>query len=98
MENQQKPQVKIKASDEALKGSYSNLVNIAHNREEFILDFISFVPPQGSLNSRVFLSPGHLKRLWKVLGENVKQYEGKFGEITEASVQPDSISFNPPQQ
>jgi len=40
MDNQQ--QIQIKAKDEDLKGSYSNLMQILHTKEEFILDFFWF--------------------------------------------------------
>ncbi len=53
----------VKIADEELKGRYANLVRITHTREEFILDFINMVPPQGAVTARVITSPGHLTRL-----------------------------------
>ena len=41
MTNQQQQQIKIRAKDEQLKGVYSNLMQILHTKEEFILDFFS---------------------------------------------------------
>ena len=35
-------QINVKIGDEELKGSYSNLLRIAHTREEFILDFTGY--------------------------------------------------------
>ncbi len=81
---QQKQQLKIKAKDEDLKGAYSNLMQIVHTKEEFILDFFMASPPQGVLSSRVIMSPGHLKRMLKALQENLTKYEEKFGKIEEA--------------
>lgn len=75
----------IKISDEELKGRYANLVRASHTREEFILDFINFIPPQGAVTARVIMSPGHLKRLIGALHTNLKMYEDKFGPIHEAS-------------
>ena len=75
----------IKIGDEELKGRYANLVRVNHTREEFILDFINFVPPQGAVTSRVVMSPGHVKRLIRALGENIARYEGSFGDVPEAS-------------
>ncbi|MCP4662333.1 MAG: DUF3467 domain-containing protein [bacterium] len=75
----------IKITDEELKGRYSNLVRISHTREEFILDFINMVPPQGAVTARIITSPGHLKRLIRALGSNVKLYEQNFGAIQEAA-------------
>ena len=74
----------IKIDDEELKGRYANLVRISHTREEFILDFINVVPPQGAVTARVISSPGHLKRLIRALESNLKLYEEKFGEVQEA--------------
>ena len=79
----------IKISDEELKGRYANLVRASHTREEFILDFINFIPPQGAVTARVIMSPGHLKRLIGALHTNLKMYEEKHGQIHEAS-EPDA--------
>ncbi len=74
----------VKISDEDLKGRYSNLLRITHTREEFILDFINLVPPQGIVTARIVTSPGHLKRILRALAVNLERYEGAFGEIPEA--------------
>ena len=57
----------IKIGDEELKGRYSNLLRITHTREEFILDFVNLVPPQGIVTARIVTSPGHLKRIVQAL-------------------------------
>jgi len=77
-------QIQIKAKDEDIKGAYSNLMQIVHTKEEFILDFFLASPPQGILSSRVIMSPGHIKRMLKALQENLVKYEEKFGKIEEA--------------
>ncbi len=74
----------VKITDEELKGRYSNLVRITHTREEFILDFINMVPPQGAVTARIITSPGHLKRLIRALSGNLKLYENRFGVVEEA--------------
>lgn len=79
MENQRK--IKIKAKDEDLKGVYSNLMQVLHTKEEFILDFFLVSPPEGILTSRVIMSPAHVKRMTKALEGNLQKYEKKFGEI-----------------
>lgn len=85
MENAQNTQkIQIKASDEALKGSYANAMSVTHTKEEFILDFLSLFPPQGIINARVIMSPGHLKRVVAALADNLKKYEDKFGKIKES--------------
>jgi hypothetical protein len=74
----------VKISDEELKGHYSNLLRITHTREEFILDFINLVPPQGIVTARIISSPGHLKRIIRALTVNLERYEQTFGVIQEA--------------
>lgn len=79
-------QLQIKADEKELQGSYSNLVMIHHNAEEFTLNFIYVFPnaPQGKLMSSVIVSPGHAKRLLRALAENIGRYESQFGPIPEA--------------
>jgi len=93
---QPKPQqIQIKAQDEDLKGKYSNLMQITHTQEEFVLDFFLVIPPQGTLASRVILSPGHLKRMLKALEDNIGKYESKFGKIAEAESPETPLGFSP---
>ena len=74
----------IKIADEELKGRYSNLLRVTHTREEFILDFINLVPPQGAVTARVVTSPGHLKRIVRALQTTLERYESAHGAIQEA--------------
>ena len=74
----------VKIDDEELRGRYSNLLRIMHTREEFILDFINLVPPQGMVCARIVTSPGHMKRIVRALAANVARYEEAFGQIVEA--------------
>lgn len=78
-------QVQIKADEKELQGLYSNLVMLHHNLEEFTLNFIYIFPNgnQGKLLSSVIVSPGHAKRIWRALGENISRYETQFGPIKE---------------
>src|SRR5499427_2067255 len=82
---QQPGQVQIKADEKELQGFYSNLMMIHHNTEEFTLNFIYVFPngAQGKLLSSVIVSPGHAKRIWRALGENLSRYEAQFGTIKE---------------
>ena len=59
-------------------------LQVGHTKEEFILDFMNLVPPQGIAVSRVFLSPGHMKRIVTALQDNLKKYEEQFGKIAQA--------------
>jgi hypothetical protein len=74
----------VKISDEELKGRYSNLLRITHTREEFILDFINLLPPQGIVTARIVSSPGHVKRIIRALSANLERYEQAYGTIDEA--------------
>jgi len=75
------PRIDIKITDEEQKGRYSNLLRITHTREEFILDFIHLVPPQGIVTARVVTSPGHLKRIVQALAANLARYEESHGVV-----------------
>ena len=99
--NEQQPQpgqVQIKADEKELQGSYSNLVMIHHNLEEFTLNFIYIFPngTQGKLMNSTIVSPGHAKRIWRALGENIARYEAQFGpikEVQEGSTPPPNVGF-----
>ncbi len=78
---QQGQQIDIKASDEQLAGKYANMMQVSHNKEEFIFDFVSLFPPSGQLVSRVLVSPAHAKRIMQALQENIQRYESQFEKI-----------------
>ncbi len=77
-------EVGIKITDEILRGVYANNMVVAHSKEEFFVDFINAIPPQGIVTARVIISPGHMKRIIRALSDNMNRYEAKFGEIAEA--------------
>jgi len=77
-------QVQVKVTDDVVGGTYSNHMVVAHTREEFFLDFFTMLPQMGKLASRVIVSPGHMKRILRALGENVARYEQSHGSILEA--------------
>jgi hypothetical protein len=80
--------IQIEVGADVAGGEYSNLAMIAHNENEFVMDFIFVHPPKGKVNSRVITSPSHAKRLYRALGKNVEAYEKKFGAIKEAPEPP----------
>ena len=82
-------QIQIKASDDVLKGAYSNLAQVSHLKEEFVLDYMNVFPHQGIgvLTSRVIISPQHYKRMVAAMQENLKRYEQTHG-IIDVSEQP----------
>jgi hypothetical protein len=85
MQPEKKPQeIEIKLPDNLIAGVYSNNVVISHNKEEFIMTFMMIAPPNGTVTSRVIMSPGHMKRFISALQENARIYESSIGKIEEA--------------
>lgn len=95
--NPNQQQMSIKIPDEVLKGVYSNMMQVFHTKEEFVLDFMGGFPPQGIVNARVIVSPSHVKRILNALADNLKKYEERFGTVKTESAnnqveQPSSTS------
>lgn len=86
-------QIEVKINDKTLRGLYSNMAQIAHTKEEFAIDFLNLMPPQGIVSARVFLSPAHAKRLAMTLTENVKKYEDQYGKLDAGSQAAPEIGF-----
>ena len=82
-------EIHIKIPEEILRGVYANQMVVRHSREEFVIDFINVCPPEGIVNARVIVSPGHLKRMVAALGENLARYEQRFGAVTISDAPPD---------
>ena len=78
-------EIKIQIPPEVKGGTYANNMVVQHTMEEFILDFLMVAPPEGVVNARVILSPGHMKRVHKALTENITKYEEAFGTIRQAA-------------
>jgi hypothetical protein len=97
MAESQAPQVQIKADEKELVAPYSNLVMIHHNPEEFTFHFVHVFTngTHGKLVSSAVVSPGHAKRLWRALGENIARYEAQFGPIRDAPAPtpPSTVGF-----
>ena len=79
-------EIKVDLPKELIGGVYSNNMAVSHSREEFILDFLMLAPPTGAVTARVIVSPGHIKRIYNALRENISRYEQKFGTIQTAEV------------
>jgi hypothetical protein len=80
----QQRRLPIKFPERVLPGVYANQMVVSHTREEFLLDFLNVFPPEGVVNARVIVSPGHLKRMIGALQENLTRYENAHGKIVEA--------------
>jgi hypothetical protein len=91
---QQGQQINIKIEDAVMKGNYANAMGVSHSKEEFVMDFMNIFPWQraGIVTARVITSPGHMKRIYKALEENIRKYEQQFGKIEEAKG-PEGIGF-----
>lgn len=85
-------QIQLKISDETLKGTYANMVQVTHSPEEFVIDFMNIYPPTGIVVSRVMLSPGHMKRIAAALNENISRYEQQFGEIKSIEIKQQPVT------
>ncbi len=85
MENKNRKQQKIniELDEKVAPGEYANLTMITHSPAEFVLDFIGILPgmPKAKVKSRVIMAPQHVKSLLRVLGDNIRKYEEKYGEI-----------------
>jgi hypothetical protein len=83
MQQMQPQQLNISIDEAVGEGIYSNLVLIAHTAAEFVMDFARVMPgvPKAKVQSRIIMTPQHLKGFVKALQENVQLYENRFGEI-----------------
>lgn len=79
-------QIQIKIEDAMASGVYSNMAMIHHNDSEFVLDFLYVQPqqPRASVRARVITSPRHVKRLIKVLQDQLAHYESHHGTVEPA--------------
>lgn len=82
-EGNQQERIQLEISPEVAKGTYANMVMLAHSPSEVILDFIGMMPgmPKAAVNSRIVMAPEHAKRLLFALQDNIAKYEQMFGEI-----------------
>lgn len=69
------------------------MMQVSHNKEEFIMDFMNVLPPTGTLAARIISSPGHAKRIARALAQNIEQYEKSHGKIVEAESPSQQIGF-----
>ena len=90
-------QLNISTDEGIADGVYSNLAIINHSTSEFIVDFITVMPgaPKARVKSRVILTPEHVKRFHKALGENIQRYENVNGVIETHEAPPIPLNFGP---
>lgn len=92
MTTQQQPQ-EIKLADNIPGAEYTNLAQVNHNKEEFVIMFANILGLSGKVVSKIVTTPGHYKRLLNAMQENLKKYEEKFGTIKEAPEMDKEIGF-----
>ena len=76
-------QINVELPEKEAEGIYANLAMIMHSPTEIIIDFARVMPrmPKAKVLSRIIMTPMHAKMLMKALTDNVKKFEGQFGEI-----------------
>jgi hypothetical protein len=79
---------KVRWDDTNMKSSYANVCNVASTREEVVMLFGMHQAWQNGqrevtvqLTDRIVLSPFAAKRLVNLLGNVVKEYETRFGDL-----------------
>jgi len=93
MQNQPQQPSEIKIADNIAGAEYSNIMQINHNKEEFHFVFFNILETSGRVVAKIITNPAHFKRMITAMNENLKKYEGQFGEIKEASVPEKEIGF-----
>jgi len=78
----------LQISAQVLGGTFSNSLTVKHAQDVFVMDFIINFPPVAKINARFLASPGHFRRIISVLGDNLSQYEERFGKIDDGGAQP----------
>lgn len=66
-----------------LEATYANFAIISHSPSEVVIDFLRQMPgqPRTKVYARVVMTPMNAKLLHRALGENLANFESKFGEI-----------------
>ena len=75
----------LQVPEGCLGGAYANGMAVMHTRDEFVMDFLTNFPPTAKVGVRVIVSPSHLRRIIGVLGDNLSQYEDRFGKIDDGT-------------
>ncbi len=79
---------KVVWDDSKMHTSYANVCNVLGTREEIMLLFGANQAWHGgqtevtvALSERIVLNPYAAKRLLQLLGQGLKEYEGRYGEL-----------------
>lgn len=76
--------INIELSPELESGIYSNLAMVMHSQSEFVIDFIQLIPQHetAKVRSRVVMTPDNMKRLVRVMINNLQGFEQEYGVIS----------------
>ncbi len=79
----QQQQLSVEFDENTAEGIYANLAMIMHSPTEIIIDFARIMPrlAKAKVFSRIIMTPMHAKLLHQALSDNLKKFEGQFGEI-----------------
>ena len=93
--NKKEMKISVNIDDQTAAGHYTNMAIVKHSESEFVADFLFIQPerPVAKVVSRIIMSPINAKRLYKVLGEHLKRYESRFGELKIQSPDPDKVEI-----
>lgn len=77
-------ELKFSIAPEISHGDFANISIINHSKNEFIIDFASFMPgmPSADITNRIILTPEHAAKLFMTLNDNIEAYEKRFGPIS----------------
>lgn len=89
-ENKEQRQIQIRIDESKMETTYANTIRTSTTQDEVVLDFGMNLPVQGpdgqatlsfNVGSRVVMNWTGAKRLAITLGQVVRQYEERAGEI-----------------
>ncbi|MCC6474999.1 MAG: DUF3467 domain-containing protein [Burkholderiales bacterium] len=79
---------KVVWDDSRMRTAYANVCNVLGTREEIMLLFGANQAWHGGqkqvtvlLSDRIVLNPYAAKRLYQLLGQGLKEYEARYGEL-----------------
>lgn len=87
--------IEVRIPDQLRAGVFANNTVISHTKEEFVIDFMMVAPPVGTVASRVIVTPGHIKRIFAALKDNINKYEKTHGKIEMGPAPKPKVGFHP---
>lgn len=90
------PTQEIQIVDNFSGSEYANLMKVDSSKEEFLLLFANIAHGKGRVVGKITTSPGHMKRIARLLNTLMEQYEKEHGPVEESELpnKESSIGFN----